>query len=136
MCGVVVDMDSFDFKKLYDVGEHLKDYSKEEEYQRSSISRYYYSAYHPTKDYYEKYFRKTLSSKDSHSALIKALENSPFHEENILGEKLRTLRNNRNHAEYRRKRIKKNKTKESKIKTDEIFKLIKFLINHPVRIAN
>jgi hypothetical protein len=61
---------NFDFKKYYNVGTHLKDYSSKEEYQRSSISRYYYSVYHPVKDYYEKSFRKILSSQDSHSKLL------------------------------------------------------------------
>ena len=63
-------MQSFDFKKLYAVGNFLKNQSKKEEYQRSLINRYYYSIYDPVKDYYEQSFRKVLPSKNGHSTLL------------------------------------------------------------------
>lgn len=127
---------AFDFNKFYEVGTHLKNHSTDEAYQRSSISRYYYSIFHSVKDYYEKSFRKTLSSQDSHSELIDALEHSPFKEENILGGKLRILRNNRNHSDYRRGHIKKTQIKSSKDKADEILSLLDYLIKNPLRLMN
>jgi hypothetical protein len=45
---------------------------------------------------------------------IKELENSPFEEENKLGEDMRILRNYRNEADYDKKRIRKNETKKYK----------------------
>ena len=127
---------SFDFSEFYEVTTHLKNYSNDEAYQRSSISRYYYSIFHPVKDYYENSFRKTLSSDDSHSKLINALENSPFEEENRLGDKLRNLRNNRNHADYRIGKLRKTKINDSKDKTDEILSLLEYLIKNPLRPMN
>lgn len=125
---------SFDFKKFYDVGTHLKDYPSAEEYQRSSISRYYYSVFHPLKEYYENSFRRVLSSQDSHKTLIEELENSPFKEEKILGEKMRNLRNNRNYADYNKKELRKIKVRDSKDKADEILSQLNYLIKHPLRI--
>lgn len=127
-------MDFFDFKKLYCVGDSLKDYSKEEEYQRSAVTRYYYSVFHHVKDYYERSFRKVLPSKNGHSILIESLENSPFENERKLGEKLRYLRNNRNHADYIARKITKEKAQESKNIADEILKLVEYLLNHPLRL--
>lgn len=127
-------MSSFNFEKLYDVGNHLLNYSHKEEYQRSSMTRYYYSAFHSAKTYYEKSFRKILSSNDIHSTLIIKLENSPFKEEKELGEKLRVLRNNRNHADYYKRSISKNKAKTSKNKAKEVFSLLKYLKKHPLRL--
>ena len=127
---------SFDFKKYYNVGTHLKDYSSKEEYQRSSISRYYYSVYHQVKDYYEKSFRKALPSKDSHARLIKELEDSPFEEENKLGEDMRILRNNRNEADYDKKELRKTKLKNTKNKTDKVLVQLDNLIKNPLRLIN
>lgn len=63
-------MSKFDWKELYEVGNHLKDYSKKEAYQRSAIGRYYYSSFGPVKEYYEKSFRRILSSENAHTKLI------------------------------------------------------------------
>ena len=125
---------SFDFNNFYKVGTHLKNHSADEAYQRSAISRYYYSIFHPVKNYYEKSFRTTLSSDNIHSNLINALEKSPFKEENILGNKLRNLRNNRNHADYRDGKLRKTQVEDSKDKADEILSLLNYLIKNPLRI--
>lgn len=125
---------SFDFKKYYDVGNHLKNVSTKEEYQRSSISRFYYSVFHPVKDYYEESFRKVLPSDNSHSTLIDALENSPFEEENELGEKMRVLRNNRNEADYDRKKLEGNKLKKTKDYTDKVLIQLDKLLKNPLRL--
>lgn len=125
---------SFDFKKYYDVGNHLKNFSTKEEYQRSSISRFYYSVFHPVKDYYEESFRKVLPSDNSHSTLIDALENSPFEEENELGEKMRVLRNNRNEADYDRKKLEGNTLKKTKDYTDKVLIQLDELLKNPLRL--
>ena len=125
---------SFDFKKYYDVGNHLMNYSTKEEYQRSSISRYYYSVYHPVKDYYEKSFRKMLPSNNSHSKLIKELESSPYDEENRLGEHLRILRNTRNMADYDKKALRENNLRSAKDKADNALSLLDKLIKNPLRL--
>ena len=93
-------MSHFNWKKFYNVGNHLNDHSNEEEYQRFAIGRYYYSCYEPVKNYYENSFRKTLPSNDSHATLINILKSSPFIEEQKLGIKLDNLRKNRNFADY------------------------------------
>jgi hypothetical protein len=98
--GFVVSMSIFDWKKNYDVGVHLKDCSGKEEYQRSSISRFYYSCFDPSKEYYEKSFRRFLSTRDAHKTLIIELISSPFIEEQQLGKKLKRLRSQRNIADY------------------------------------
>lgn len=130
----MVIMSTFNFKKFNNVGDHLKNYSKEEEYQRSAITRYYYSTFHSVKDYYEKSFRKILPSNNAHSTLIKELEKSPFEKERKLGEKLRYLRNNRNHADYRSRKVTKEKAKESKKKVEEIRTLLDSLLKNPIRL--
>lgn len=127
-------MSIFNFKKFYDVANHLKNYSKKEEYQRSSISRYYYSVFHPVKDYYEESFRRILPSENAHSKLIGELEKSPFEEEQELGIKLRKLRNFRNDADYNKKELKKNQINVSKKKTDDILKQLDYLKKHPLRL--
>ena len=129
-CGNMI----FEFKKFYDVGTHLKNYSNEEEYQRSSISRYYYSVFHQAKEYYETSFRRILPSNNIHSELIKELENSPFEEENKLGQKIRKLRNDRNYADYNDKKLRKNQVIKSKDKTDDILLQLDQLKKHPLRL--
>ena len=107
-------MTVFDWKEFYNVGNHLKNYSKEEAYQRSAICRYYYSCFGPVKTYYEQSFRKTLSSIDAHTSLIKALKESPFIEEQRLGRKLDGLRKNRNFADYKSGKLNNNLVPDSK----------------------
>lgn len=126
-------MKKFDWKNNEKVGTHLMKYSKKEEYQRSAISRFYYSCFGPLKEYYEKSFRRTLSSKDAHSTLIKELQNSPFIEEQKLGIKLKNLRNMRNLADYNPK-SQKFPLNRSRKNVKEIFLILNSLKNHPLRL--
>lgn len=61
-------------------------------------------------------------------------KNPPFEKENELGEKLRVLKNNSVHADYRKRKLTTNQTKNSKKISEEIFALPDYLINHHVRI--
>ena len=128
-------MNHFEWQEFYDVGNHLKNYSKEESYQRSAIGRYYYACYQPVKDYYQKSFRTTIpSTKDSHRTLINLLKNSPFIEEQRLGKTLENLRNNRNYADYTSKQLGNLITSESKKYAEEIFLMLKKLYANPLRL--
>ena len=128
-------MKHFNWREFFDVGNHLKNYSKKESYQRSAICRYYYSCYDPVKSYYESSFRKTLSTTDNpHRTLIKLLKNSPFVEEKKLGKRLEDLRDNRNYADYNPKKLNKTMTSESKIYAEEIFKILDGLHKNPLRL--
>lgn len=128
-------MTVFDWKDFYDVGNHLKIYSKQEAYQRSAICRYYYSCFGPVKNYYEKSFRKTLFSKNAHTKLIDTLKKSPFIEEQKLGKKLDELRKNRNFADYRLGKLSKNLVLDSKMYAEEIFQILDNLYKSPLGIT-
>ena len=65
---------------------------------------------------------------------IKELENSPFEEENKLGEDMRILRNYRNEADYDKKELGKTKLKNTKNKTDKILLQLDKLIKNPLRL--
>lgn len=108
-------------------------YSSKEEYQRSSINRFYYSCFGPVKDYYETAFRKTLPSKNAHQTLITELETSPFIEEIKLGKTLKNLRNQRNIADYNQK-SQKFPLKTSKRNVEKIHSILKKLENNPIRL--
>lgn len=126
-------MSTFDWKKNNNVGIHLMNYSSKEEYQRSSISRFYYSCFGPSKEYYEKSFRKILPTRDAHKTLINELTNSPFIEEHKLAKNLKKLRMQRNRADYNNK-SQKFEAKKSKKIVDDIFQILTGLKNNPVRI--
>ena len=126
-------MNTFDWNKNSNVGIHLMNYSSKEEYQRSSISRFYYSCFGPSKEYYEKAFRKILSTKDAHKTLIDELKNSPFFEEQQLGKKLKKLRKQRNRADYNKK-SRNFSVEKSKRTVEDIFDILNDLKIHPVRI--
>ena len=127
-------MSHFDWKEFYDVGNHLKDYSKEEAYQRSAIGRYYYSCFGPVKEYYEKSFRTTLSLEYAHFTLINILTNSPFVEEQELGDKLDDLRKNRTFADYKHDELKEAVALNSKKCAEEIFAMLDELYRNPLRL--
>jgi hypothetical protein len=127
-------MTVFDWKEFYNVGNHLKNYSKEEAYQRSAICRYYHSCFGPVKKYYEQSFRKILCSKEAHINLIKALKESPFIEEQRLGKKLDELRKNRNFADYKSGQLNNNLVHDSKKYAEEIFMMLNWLYTNPLRL--
>ena len=126
-------MSDFDWKKNKDVGIHLMNHSSKEEYQRSSISRFYYSCFGPSKEYYENSFRRILSTRDAHKTLINELKNSPFFEEQQLGKKLKKLRAQRNRADYNKKSQHFSVIKSKRI-VEDIFSILEGLKKHPVRI--
>lgn len=125
-------MNTFDWKKNEDVGIHLMNYSSDEEYQRSSISRFYYACFGSSREYYEKAFRRILSTKDAHKTLIIELKNSPFIEEQHLGKKLKKLRAQRNRADYNKK-SQNFAVEKSKRTVEDIFSILSDLKKHPVR---
>ena len=93
-------MATFDWKKFFNVGNHLAEFSDDEEYQRSAVGRYYYACFGLTKDYYESTHHVTIPTKESHNTLIKKLEDSCYDKENELGSLLKDLRRYRNSADY------------------------------------
>ena len=113
-------MSDFDWKKFYDVGIHLKNFSNNEEYQRSAVGRFYYACFGLTKKYYENTHKIIIPSKDSHQFLINRLLNSIYEKENILGEYLQTLRKYRNFADYNNDFKLKNLNKTLKTSEDLI----------------
>lgn len=90
----------FDWTKLWDVGEHLKDFSREEEYQRSAVGRYYYSCYLLARDFYNKKSNREIGEKICHQCLIDKFKNSENKTERIIGEYLEELFDYRKTADY------------------------------------
>ncbi len=122
----------FDWKKFYDVGLCLLNYSEEEEYQRSGIGRLYYACFGESKLYYEKAFLRTLPPQNSHALLINALEDSVYEKEQELGEYLRKLRNSRNRADYKSKLF-PNDVNNSKNNAKLILNILEEVNKNPVR---
>lgn len=122
----------FDWKKFYDVGLCLLNYSEEEEYQRSGIGRLYYACFGESKLYYEKAFLRTLPPQNSHAVLINALEYSVYEKEQELGEYLRKLRNSRNRADYKSKLF-PNDVNNSKNNAKLILNILEEVNKNPVR---
>ena len=127
-------MNIFDWKKNSDVGINLMNFSKREEYQRSSVSRFYYACFGPLKEYYEESFRKILSTKDAHKTLILELISSPFIEEQLLGKKLKKLRFQRNMADYNEKSQDFEVEKSRRI-VEDIFNILNELKDSPLRLV-
>lgn len=124
---------SFNWRKFYDVGLFLLDYSEEEEYQRSGIGRLYYACFAESRKYYKKAFLRDLPSNESHKILIDSLENSIYEEEQELGDYLHKLRNSRNRADYKEK-LKKHDVRDSKNNAKLILELLDEFDKHPIRI--
>ena len=122
----------FDWKKFYNVGIYLLNYSEEEEYQRSGIGRLYYACFGESRLYYEKAFLRTLPSTNSHGVLIEELEYSIYEKEQELGEYLRKLRNSRNRADYKSK-LYPNDVKNSKNNAKLILDILDEINSNPIR---
>lgn len=90
----------FKWSDLWNVGEHLRKYSKKEEFQRSAVERYYYACFLTARDYYEAENKKPLVKFDSHNTLIKFFITSYEKDHNEIGRKLIILRKYRNKADY------------------------------------
>ena len=89
----------FDWKKYHEVGEHLKNYSEDEAYQRAAISRYYYAYFNIIRRYFEKRHYE-IHSKYVHQKLIDELKNSLDDNEYQLSVYLKRFRGYRNNADY------------------------------------
>lgn len=96
ICGNIM---SFDWKEFQEVGDNLKKTSSEA-YQRSAVSRYYYSCYTPVKEYFETVIHVIGTDENSHKAIIEGLCESNDAKENELGDALSNLRRYRNNADY------------------------------------
>ena len=84
---------TFSGEKFFSVGKHLGKYSKDEEYQRSAVGRFYYACYLVAREIYNKENNREMGSSISHYKLkeyFKGLEGTKE-----IGEKLEILRNNR-----------------------------------------
>ncbi|WP_050553603.1 hypothetical protein [Methanobrevibacter boviskoreani] len=118
-------MATFDWNKFYDVGNHLKEYSDNEEYQRSAIGRYYYACFNLSKNYFEeKYY--PLGHNNVHITLIKCLKNSNSEYESELSDCLNKLRRYRNNADYDSK-FHENNIIKTENTVNEIFNIFKKL---------
>ena len=122
---------SFDWKSFSDVGYHLYEYSKEENYLRSSVGRFYYAAFGLAKEYYENTHHTVIPSFNAHDALIDFLSDSVYSEENELSEFLFQLRRFRVGADYH-KIFNKDFANLSKEKYSSLEKLIDELNENPV----
>lgn len=91
----------FDFRKVRDVADYL-DLMEGEEYDRSAISRYYYSLFGCTRLYLVLIMQETefLYGKDVHRRICDRLKQSDNPTENALGRILDDLRDIRNYADY------------------------------------
>ena len=108
---------TFNGEKFFSVGKHLGKYSKDEEYQRSAVGRFYYACYLVAREIYNKENNREMGSSISHYKLkeyFKGLEGTKE-----IGEKLEILRNNRNEADYKLY-FNEKKVKDSKNKSKEI----------------
>ena len=116
----------FNWERFIDVAEHLRKFSKREEYQRTAVGRYYYACFLEARDYYKLKTKKNLGRFSAHKRLIKYFQNSDNTIEKDIGEKLEELqkmRNNADYDEYFNNRYKK----ESKELYKEIFDYFKLL---------
>lgn len=91
----------FDWDKLWNVGEHLRNFSDEEEYQRSAVGRYYYSCYLLAREAYNKKNNMLIGKSISHKKLIDKLKESDDETEKEIGESLERLKKFRVNADYK-----------------------------------
>ena len=116
----------FDWIKFWNVGEHLRVFSKKEEYQRSAVGRYYYACFLLCRDYYENVLDEELDKSEAHQNLIDFFKDSDNHIENEISRHLKILRFIRNKADYSREFYFYN-VRRSRKKSKIIFSLLKKL---------
>lgn len=90
----------FKWIKFWHVGEHLRMFSNNEEYQRTAVGRYYYPCYLIARDIYNNTKGRKSYSKISHKSLIRHFTNSESEEDQNIGLRLKELRKIRNNADY------------------------------------
>lgn len=118
---------NFDGKKFLKVGYHLENYSKEEEYQRSAIGRYYYASFLIARNFYERSLNKKLPRFEAHKKLINYFKFSKIEDKKEIGKKLEILRTSRNDADYINIDINEEDVENSRITSEEIISSIENL---------
>ncbi len=90
----------FNWIKFWHVGEHLRMFSKNEEYQITAVGRYYQTCFLLARDIYKKRNKKTLKGPSVHQNLIDEFKISKSDTDRKIGIKLNELRDLRNNADY------------------------------------
>ena len=98
-------------------------FSKNEEYQRTAVGRYYYPCYLIARDIYNNRKGRKPGSKISHEELIKYFEGLDGSDAKI-GDELRILRDIRNEADYD-EFFDVGKVSDCKIKSEDVLKSLK-----------
>lgn len=98
-------------------------FSKNEEYQRTAVGRYYYPCYLIARDIYNNTKGRKTGSKISHKKLIKHFEGLDGGDAKI-GDELRILRDIRNEADYDEV-FDVGKVSDCKIKSEYVLKSLK-----------
>ena len=75
-------------------------FSKNEEYQRTAVGRYYQTCFLLARDIYKKRNKKPLKGPSVHQDLIDEFKKSKSKKDRKIGEKLTELRDLRNNADY------------------------------------
>ena len=90
----------FNWEKFWNVGGHLKDFSEEEEYQRSAVGRYYYACYLKAREAYNRKNNFRIGRRISHQGLIKKFKESNNETEKKIGKYLEELLRFGKNADY------------------------------------
>ncbi|MBR5504294.1 MAG: hypothetical protein IKV87_07630 [Methanobrevibacter sp.] len=116
----------FNWERFIDVAEHLRKFSKREEYQRTAVGRYYYACFLEARDYYKLKTKKNLGRFSAHTRLFEYFQDSDNSIEKNIGEKLEELHNMRKNADYDAEFNKKHKLNSKKV-AKEILDNLKIL---------